>query len=79
MKLPYKTVLNAVRYCHADYWHPLPNEDDCETILFVIPCIFNANIRPHACYSSGYLLKSAKDTYATDVQAAIDELEMRNV
>lgn len=79
MKLPYKTVLNAVRYCHSDYWQPLISEDDCKAILFAIPCIFNANIRSYDTYSSGYLLKSAKDTYTTDVQAAVDELEMRNV
>ena len=77
MKLPYKDVLSVVRYCHEYYWAPLPYDETQQVLLFVRDIFNGGGVVGSKCYPSYYLLENTKDTYLSDVQAAINELEMQ--
>lgn len=78
MKLPYKAVLNAVRYCHSDYWHSLSNEERDYVSGAISQIFIEGGVSVDTCYPSHVLIARTKAAYCSDVQAAIDELEMQH-
>lgn len=75
MKPTYSEILQAVRYCHFEFWDSVPWNMRGE-IAATVRTVFNGLIDPTSTYNSQQLLYHAADEYRDVVVAALLELEM---